>query len=420
MRARRRAGTAVLAVVAALAVGASTRGDLTPPPPLFSEGVVAGPNGDPVAVPPSRPDPQDAVPAPWATRSQRYADLRAAALRDLDLMVLDGGARDGAVLAGLRGPWRYTWTRDCAWVAAALAVSGRADDGLRVLRAVQHREQRRAELGLPGWQGRYLPDGSGRTPDDRGVQLDGPGWVLWATSVWAASAGEGRRAGLEGLRSLVVSAAASAQAAVDPGTGLTRPSMDYWELSAQVSTLGVAAPVLAGLRAAGPLLDSLGLPAQATAARGAATDLDRAVERAYGTRGYPRQVGGGARDTAVAWLTPPFAPARAQSLRARDAAFADAGRAVGGVAPGAAWEDNGVAWTPETAAFALSFAASGDRARAEALLDWLEAHRTSMGSLPEVVGPDGRPASVAPLSWTAAAVLLTLAELAGHGPAAVR
>lgn len=416
MRRRRRAGTAVLAVVAALAVGASTRGDLTPPPPLFSEGVVAGADGDPVAVPHGA---KGAALAPWATRAQRYADLRADALRDLDLMLLDGGARDGAVLAGLRGPWRYTWTRDCAWVAAALAVSGRPDDGLRVLRAIQRQEQQRAELGLPGWQGRYLPDGSGRTPDDRGVQLDGPGWVLWATSVWAASEDD-PAAGLESLRPLVVSASAAAVASIDPGTGLTRPSMDYWEVPTRVSVLGVDAPVLAGLRAAGPLLDALDLPARSAAARDAAAVLDRAVERTFGTRGYPRRVGGGARDTAVAWLTPPFGPARAASLRARDAAFADAGRAVGGVAPGAAWEDNGVAWTPETAAFALSFAASGDRARAESLLDWLEAHRTSMGSLPEKVGPDGAPASVAPLSWTAAAVLLSLAELAGHGPAAVR
>ena len=419
MRRRRRAGVAVLAAVAALAVGASTRGDLTPPPPLFSEGVVAGSDGDPVAAPPGS---TGAPVGAWATRSQRYADLRADALRDLDLMLLDGGARDGAVLAGLRGPWRYTWTRDCAWVAAALSVSGRPDDGLRVLMSLQRQEQRRSALGLPGWQGRYLPDGSGLTPDDRGTQLDGPGWALWATSVWAGSVDDprARRAGLEGLRPLVVSAAAAAAASIDPRTGLTRPSMDYWELPTRVSTLGVAAPVLSGLRAAGPLLDALDLPAQAAGSRGAAASLDRAVERTFGARGYPREVGGGARDTSVAWLTPPFAPARASSLRARDAAFADAGRAVGGVAPGATWEDNGVAWTPETAAFALSFAASGDRARAEALLDWLEAHRTAMGSLPEKVGPDGGPASVAPLSWTAAGVLLTLAELAGQGPAGVR
>lgn len=419
MRHGRRAGAVVLAVVAAVAVGAGSRSDVTPPPPLYSEGVVAGPGGEPVAVPPGGV--RGLALPPLATRGQRYADLRADALRDLDLMVLDGGPGDGAVLAGLRGPWRYSWTRDSAWASAALALERRPVDALRVLAAVQRAEQRRAGLGRAGWQARYLPDGSGRTPDRRGVQLDGPGWVLWAASVWASSVSDPahQRAGLESLRPLLVSAAAAARDSVDPRTGLTRPSADYWELRTSVTTLGVAAPVLAGLRAAGPLLDALDLPADAAASRAAAARLDAAIERTFGARGYPRKVGGGARDTSVAWLTPPFGPARASSLAARDAAFRDAARAVGGVAPGASWEDNGVAWTPETAAFALSFAASGQRARAEQVLDWLEAHRTSMGSLPEKVGPDGAPVSVAPLSWTAAAVLLTLAELDGRGSAAM-
>ena len=414
MGGKQRAGAAALAAVAAIAIVAGVGGDALPPP-LFSEGVVAGPDGTPVAV--AAGDRRWAEPASVGTRQQRYADLRADALRDLDLMVLDGGAKDGAVLAGMRGPWRYTWARDGSWAAAALAVSGRADDGLRVLAAMQQAEQIRAAKGLPGWQARYLPDGSGRTPDDRGSQLDGPGWALWATSVWAASVDPAdREAGLLKLQPLIELAARVAQDSIDPRTGLPRPSMDYWELPTRVPTLGVAAPLLAGLRAAGPLLDDLGLAGDAAATREAAADLDVAVERTFGRLGYPRKVTGGGRDAAVTWLTPPFAPARAASLRARDAAFAESARPVGGVAPGVSWRQDGVAWTPETAVFALSFAASGERQRAEAVVDWLESHRTTMGSLPEKVDPAGNPASVAPLSWTAAAVLLTLAELDGDLP----
>ncbi len=411
---RQRAGTVVLAVAAAVAIVAGA-GDDAVPPPLYSEGILGGPDGSPIAVAPG--DTRWAEPPSFGTRQQRYADLRADALRDLDLMVLDGGARDGAVLAGMRPLWHYTWARDASWVAAALSVAGRPDDGLRVLASVHRAEQIRAAKGLPGWQPRYLPDGSGRTPDDRGTQLDGPGWALWATSVWAASVDPAdRRVGLETLRPLIIAAARAARDSIDPRTGLPRPSMDYWEVQTSVTTLGLAAPVLAGLRASSPLLDDLGLARDAAASRTAAASLDAAIERTFGARGYPRKVTGGARDAAVAWLTPPFAPARAKSLRARDAAFAESARPVGGVAPGASWRDDGVAWTPETAVFALSFAASGERRRAEAVLDWLEAHRTRMGSLPEKVDPDGNPASVAPLSWTAAAVLLTLAELDGGVP----
>jgi len=81
----------------------------------------------------------------------------------------------------------------------------------------------------------------------------------------------------------------------------------------------------------------------------------------------------------------------------------------GGLRPGAAWPGAaGVAWTPETAMFALFDAATGQDAAANRLLSWLAEHRTALGELPEQVAPDGRPVSVAPLAWTDAIVLLTL------------
>jgi GH15 family glucan-1,4-alpha-glucosidase len=75
-----------------------------------------------------------------------------------------------------------------------------------------------------------------------------------------------------------------------------------------------------------------------------------------------------------------------------------------------------VAWTPETASFALFDAATGQHGRAAALLAWLAAHRTTVGSLPEQVNSAGQPASVAPLSWTEAVTLLALLAQTGHLP----
>ena len=95
------------------------------------------------------------------------------------------------------------------------------------------------------------------------------------------------------------------------------------------------------------------------------------------------------------------------------------GRPGGGLAPGSAWRDDGSSWTPETALFALSAAATGDTATAHRRLGWLQSHRTAAGSLPEQVLYDGRPGSVAPLAWTAALVLLALNALqtvTGTGP----
>ena len=67
--------------------------------------------------------------------------------------------------------------------------------------------------------------------------------------------------------------------------------------------------------------------------------------------------------------------------------------------------------------FALSGAATGQHGQAAALLAWLAAHRTRLGSLPEQVNSAGKPASAAPLSWTDAVTLLALLAQAGHLPA---
>ena len=85
--------------------------------------------------------------------------------------------------------------------------------------------------------------------------------------------------------------------------------------------------------------------------------------------------------------------------------------------PGAGWPGNpAIAWTAETAFFALSDAATGEHGRASVLLSWLAAHRTRLGALPEQVTAAGQPASVAPLAWTDAAVLLALTAQAHELP----
>jgi len=56
-------------------------------------------------------------------------------------------------------------------------------------------------------------------------------------------------------------------------------------------------------------------------------------------------------------------------------------------------------------------AACLDPAEARRWLRWLAEHRTASGALPEKVRADGAPASVAPLAWTAAAVVITVDQL---------
>jgi GH15 family glucan-1,4-alpha-glucosidase len=54
----------------------------------------------------------------------------------------------------------------------------------------------------------------------------------------------------------------------------------------------------------------------------------------------------------------------------------------------------------------------GERDEALARLRWLDQHRTAAGSLPEKVLSSGQPASVSPLAWTAAVVVITAHRLA--------
>ena len=406
--------------------------------PLYADGLELGADGHPRSVPVGAP----AAPPPvtqdlWLAAGDlpgpaRYADLAEQALRDLDALVLPGGA----AVAGLTEGWHYVWPRDASFAAAALAATGHADDAYEVLRHLQALQ--RDDDPDPVFQARYLPDGSGEVPDDRGPQLDGSGWVLWAVARWydAASASEAvGRAGSSGsspgdpkghpradatgatratrgvadadlllarLRPLVVRCIAAIRANVGPD-GLPAVFPDYWEVREEEPTLGTAAALLLGLRAVGPVLDRIG----EAPVDDLVEALDGAVTAEFGPT-YGRHPGRGDHDTSVAFLMPPFAVATPQVQSAWSAAAESMGRPAGGLAPGSGWRQDGVSWTPTTAMFALTAAASGERVQALGWLDWLDAHRTDLGALPEKVLWDGSPSAVAPLAWTCALVLLTL------------
>jgi GH15 family glucan-1,4-alpha-glucosidase len=341
----------------------------------------------------------------------------------LDLHQLAGP--DGAVAAGAGERWNYAWPRDTAFVAVALARSGHQGDALQVLSFLQH-----VQLPDGGFEARYLLDGSG-PPDDRARQADGAGWALWAVSeVSRSSAGEPDVGALVANRPLLDNATAFALAATDDGRRLPRPSPDYWEVPVRRTSLGTAAPLLAGLAASQQMYADLGERVLAERSGAAASRLGVVVGEGFAD-GYERfgttsvglrpgllRVGGGGLDAAVTFLMPPFAPSPSpQVVDAWQRYQADALRPGGGLAPGSQWKQDGISWTPETAMVAYTAAMSGRPEVATRWMDWLDAHRTRWGSLPEKVLADGAPAGPAPLAWTAALVVLTAAQLdSANGP----
>lgn len=326
-------------------------------------------------------------------------------------------AREAAAVAGWAERWRYVWPRDAAFVAAAYARSGHPADAEAVLTFLQRVQPESGHL-----QARYLPDGSGGVPDQRGEEPDGPGWTLWSLAVLANSLEDttARHDLLTRLRPLLIRSTRACLDLVDAGNGLPAPGLDYWEIRSRRATLGIAAPTLVGLEAAAQLLPTVGDETLATSAAGTARALDRKITRIFGPRGYPREVRGSAHDAALTFLMPPFRdavppPALTAAWRAAQRQMR---RPAGGLAPGSSWRQDGVSWTPETALFALTAASTSQIRTAQQWLAWLDAHRTAGGSLPEKVLADGSPAAVAPLAWTAALVVLTVDSLdrSAHSP----
>ncbi|MBE7699255.1 glycoside hydrolase family 15 [Oerskovia sp. Sa1BUA8] len=334
----------------------------------------------------------------------RFADLGESALLDMHAMTLTNGAS----LAAASPRWRYVWPRDSSFTAAAYARTGHVDDALRVLdflRSVQEPDG--------SFHARYLPDASG-VPDERGLQSDGNGWALW--SAWTVideieDPGE-RAAAHERLAPLVDASTDYVLGLLDPETALPPPSSDYWEVHPTELTLGTAAPLLAGLEGALSIYADAERWDRAADAARAALRLRAAVEERFGPQGYPRHASGGPQDAATTFALPPFQPT---ALSGADEAWRSSVmsmlRPAGGVAPGAGWRTDGISWTPQTALFALAGASTGEIEVAESWLDWLDQHRTASGAIPEKVLADGSPAAVAPLTWSASLVVLTLAEL---------
>jgi GH15 family glucan-1,4-alpha-glucosidase len=285
-------------------------------------------------------------------------------------------------------------------MAAAFAATGHGAESREIvgfLARTQHPDGT--------WPARSRPDGSA-VGDGRAPQIDATGWVCWAA--WLASDQARDRAQARRSWPTVRAAADAAVRSLGRG-GLPRAGPDYWERHEPAPTLGNAAALLVGLRAAARLAAAVAPGAEA-GYRHAAERLDRAIrQRLGGPDGYHHSTTGGGADAAVTWLAPPFRPPD-PAVRAAVAGAARqlASGPAGGVVPGWPWRGEDP-WTPATASFALAEMAGGEHAAASRRLGWLLDHRTSLGAFPERVRrADGAPRSVAPIGWTHALVLLAL------------
>ena len=389
--------------------GLTATGDLTPVSSadqlLPGTRVLTGPGGESLAAEQRRWLRASRVPSP---PELGQTDLVSTALLDLHTL----GHPYGVAVASSSPSWHYVWPRDSAFVASALARTGHRIDAERILAFLQRVQRPNGEFDA-----RYRPDGS--TPDAREVQLDGSGWSLWALAEVARTATPAERRGLiDRHRSLLDASTAAAIRLTGGGQHLPSASPDYWELPATAPTLATCATLLAGLRSAGWLYEVIGAGG-AEKAQAAADRLASTILAEFAADGFPRTPGGSpdSVDLGVTLLMAPFGTVDSSDVVAawrRSPQYLR--RPAGGLAPGGSWRRDGISWTPTVATYAVA-AACVDRELAVPWLRWLAAHRTPVGALPEKVRADGSPASVAPLAWTAAAVVIAADELERGCPA---
>ncbi|WP_051833200.1 hypothetical protein [Streptomyces katrae] len=342
---------------------------------------------------------------PGTTDTQRAAARRA--LLSMRALLQPNGAS----AAAWSPPWEYSWPRDGAFVATAFAAAGHDEEAYRILQY-----DARTQRADGTWEARTKLDGSG-PPDARPWQLDANGWVPWATWQWyqAAPAAD-RNARLNALYPMVRKAADRSAASLG-SNGLPPASPDYWELPTGTTNIGTAAPLLAGLNAAADLAGFLGQDADRARWTAAAGKLSTAIARYFAPLGYPRTIDGNhGRDSAAAFMAPPFNEAPADLPAALVSTYRALLLPNGGLLPGndpdAPW--GSYAWTPSTGFFALAWAQLGDTNRADAVLNWVLAKRNGLGEFPETVNGAGNPSSVAPLGWTDALAVMTLRARQGH------
>lgn len=341
---------------------------------------------------------------PGATAAQRAAAQRG--LLSMRALLKP----NGAFAAAWSPPWEYSWPRDGAFAVAAFAVTGHDEEAYRML-GYDARTQRADGT----WEARTKLDGSG-PPDARKWQLDGNGWVPWATWQWyQAAPPAGRDDRLRALYPMVRKAADYAAQSLGPN-GLPPASPDYWELDTSTTNIGTAAPLLAGLNASADLATRLGMSADAARWGDAARRLSAGIATSFAPLGYQRTIDGQhGRDSAVAFMAPPFNASPPGLGDALDSTYRALLLPNGGVSPGndPSFSWGSYAWTASTSFFALAWAGRGEQAKAVRVMDWVLSKRNGLGELPETVNGAGAPSAVAPLGWTDSLVVLTSLALQG-------
>lgn len=350
------------------------------------------------------------------------SDVRREVLRQRSFKIIrDGQTKEGAYLAAPTFPtYRYSWFRDGSFIADAMDLNGLHDSAAAFHQwVVTVLEVELASVARTGGvlHTRYLPDGTHGSEEWPNFQLDGFGTWLWAYAKHATRVGYAPHPrALAVVRDL-------ADHLVERWA---RPNFDCWEehqTEVHPSTLGA---LYAGFTAAAELLGDRFYGGVAAAVR--AYLLEHGVTVGDDGAYFSKHVGSDAVDANLLWLAVPYGVVdvtdpvfRATVAKVRRD-LQDPGGGIHRYARDTYY--GGGSWLLLTADLAQVHVALGERAEAERLLAWIEAHADPNGDIPEQVGTHVNDpsyveqwvrtwgTSAKPLLWSHAAYLRLLAALA--------
>lgn len=343
------------------------------------------------------------------------------------------------------GGYGFVWPRDLAFIVLGFLAAGRDD---LTVPALHWLARHQAPEGL--WLQRYWTDGA-LAPSWSLHQIDETGAVLFA---FEAAWRELRDTDLD--HDLWPSARAAAELLcrfLDPESGLPLPSVDLWEQHDGQHSYSAAA-IYGGLSAAAAMADRHE-PELASRYRTAAAGVRTGIERHLWSEQHGHYLRSGVvgrrdelgqplvllfdrglrypnravrssdpldprLDSSLLGLAWPFRAVDPGSprMRATVAALERELLQPGGGVLRYEGDDyaGGNPWIISTLWLGLYKRQIGDEAGWRRCVDYAIAHQTTLGLLPEQVGPDGAPAWVLPLAWSHAMLLLA----AGHELSLVR
>ncbi len=293
---------------------------------------------------------------------------------------------DGAILAGPRPFWSFSWPRDSSLLGAAFAAAGYQKEARDFVKwHLEHMPESCIQ------EARYNTDGTPMLLDNRLRQGDNPGFIAWSSSFICLNAWD-RKFAQDISRQLYAVADVLVEHR-DAETGLMLPEADFRE-GLQAETISIAVSAVGGLCATAEVARRLGDSARADRYVQRAVEIKKAAEKHLwdpATQAFMQSIKPLVKrpDIAACWGAYPFKvwdggkELMRQAVRRLIAEYWDS--ESGGILSGKGTPHESM-WFYHTTLLLMATAATGDSETETEILESLAKNVSPQGLVPEQIG----------------------------------